>query len=515
MEIENLLQIPETWIRVNLKILAKDIYRYPTFYGMKHLEQGVPVIRGEHINDDGTISQDWSNYWFITHDLSQQFPRTILEPNDLVMSVRGTIGKIGLVNQKLNKAQISPNCIKIALYQNYCLPKFFLFYLKSFSGQRNINLVTSSTTINTIKASSLSETPIPLPPLNEQRRIVAKIEALKARSQTAKEALEEIPPLLDQFRQSVLAAAFRGDLTADWRSQHPDVEPASVLLERIQEKTAEHKHKRIDNALPDPFELPDKWGWISLFSICTSITDGDHQAPPKSNEGVPFLVISNISNGKLDFGNTRYVPENYYQSIQEHRKVRRGDLLYSVVGSYGIPILVDTEEKFCFQRHIALLKPSSWIISKYLLYALKSDFVFRQATEVATGTAQLTVTLSGLRKIKLPLISLSEQKEIVCRIEALFKAADRIEQQYQEAKPYLAQLDQSILAKAFRGELVPQDPNDEPASVLLERIQAEREKREAAAKAAKKFTGKTTGQRSRKAKQQDSESIQLGLPGLE
>jgi type I restriction enzyme S subunit len=108
---------------------------------------------------------------------------------------------------------------------------------------------------------------------------------------------------------------------------------------------------------------------------------------------------------------------------------------------------------------------------------------------------------------------LNAPKEIVCRIEAFFKAADRIEQQYQEAKPYLDQLDQSILAKAFRGELVPQDPSDEPASVLLERIQAERAKQEAEAKTAKKSTGKTTGQRSRKGQQQPS--TQLELPGLE
>ncbi|AFY89208.1 restriction endonuclease subunit S [Chroococcidiopsis thermalis] len=379
----------------------------------------------------------------------------------------------------------------------------------------NLKELSDGSNVPQINHGDIEPLRIPVPPLNEQRRIVAKIETLKARSQQAKEALEAIPPLLDQFRQSVLAAAFRGNLTADWREKTPDVEPASVLLERIKDEVPEPKNKKADSELPDPFQIPDEWKWVSLSSICRSITDGDHQPPPKAAQGVPFLVISNINNGELDFSNIRYVPEEYYQSIQRHRKAEKGDLLYSVVGSYGIPVLVDTEDKFCFQRHIALLKPCYLISSKYLLYALKSDFVFRQATEVATGTTQLTVTLSGLRRIKVPLVSLTEQKEIVKRIETLLKIAQRVEGGYQGIKANIDQLDRSILAKAFRGELVPQDPNDEPASVLLERIRAERAKQETAAKTAKKSTTKTSGKRRRKTQQQDSESVQLGLPGLE
>lgn len=345
-------------------------------------------------------------------------------------------------------------------------------------------------------------TSLPLPPLNEQKRIVNKIEALQTRSAAVKEELKAIKPLLNQFRQSVLAAAFRGDLTKEWRSQNPNVESAEVLLERIKKELLQTERKKDNKPLPNPFEIDNKWQWVKLSDVCNSITDGDHQAPPKSNYGIPFLVISNISKGKLNFDDTRYVPENYYNKLQENKKPRNGDIVYSVVGSYGIPVLVDTDKEFCFQRHIALLKSSNWLNNSYLLYALKSNFVYRQATSVATGTTQLTVTLTGLRKIKIPLTSLEEQKEIVRRIESLFKLADNIEQQYQQAEIDLQTLNQSILAKAFRGELVPQDPNDEPASVLLERIRAEREQAK---------PKKSESKKKRSSKKQDK---QLGIPGI-
>ncbi|MBR8829466.1 MAG: restriction endonuclease subunit S [Gomphosphaeria aponina SAG 52.96 = DSM 107014] len=325
---------------------------------------------------------------------------------------------------------------------------------------------------------------IPLPPLNEQRRIVAKLEKMLAKVNDCKQRLERIPTILKRYRQSVLAAACSGRLTADWRELHPDVEPAEELLNKFR-KRKDYKKIKIKDELPIPFDLPLSWQWINLIEVCESLTDGDHQPPPKQNEGIPFLVISNIKEGELDFSDTRYVPEEYYDQIKDSRKPRKGDILYSVVGSYGIPVLVNIEKKFCFQRHIALLRVNRLIFNKYLLYILQSRLVFAQATAVATGSAQLTVTLTGLRKLKIALPPLEEQQEIVRRVEALFKKCDLIEQRYQKAKAYIDKLTQSILAKAFRGELVPQDSNDEPAEVLLERIRVEKAQQEKQMKARK------------------------------
>jgi type I restriction enzyme, S subunit len=218
------------------------------------------------------------------------------------------------------------------------------------------------------------------------------------------------------------------------------------------------------------YELPPKWNWVSLDSICESITDGDHQAPPKSEEGIPFLVISNINKGVLNFQDTRFVPEEYYNNLREKRKPQIGDVLYSVVGSYGIPVLVDTNTKFCFQRHIAILKPQDSLNSKFLYYVMRSRLVYNQATNYATGTAQLTVPLTGLRKIKIPLPPLSEQKYIVEIIDKIFKNQGQVESYCNTAMEKIQNMSESTLSKAFRGELGTNDPSEESAIELLKEV---------------------------------------------
>ena len=192
--------LPNSWKLVELNIVIKEIYRYPNFYGMEHLNQGVPVIRGEHINSNGSISHDWDNYWFIPEELSLNFPKTILQLNDLVMSVRGSIGKIGIIDEKLVNAQLSPNCIKLSFHKNYCFSKFYLHYLKSSNGYNSIQLVTNATTIQTIKSSSLSKILVPLPPFNEQKRIVEKIELIQERTRKVKSELDNIKVKLKRLR---------------------------------------------------------------------------------------------------------------------------------------------------------------------------------------------------------------------------------------------------------------------------------------------------------------------------
>jgi type I restriction enzyme, S subunit len=328
-----------------------------------------------------------------------------------------------------------------------------------------------------ISQAIIKDFPVALPPLNEQRRIVAKLDSLFARSRRAREELERVAGLCDRYRRSVLAAACSGQLTADWREQNPYIESASELLKQIQQENLGRKRPiKVSEGISNPFELPEGWKWARLFDICRSITDGDHLPPPQSEAGVPFLTISNITTGKINFDKTRYVPESYYQKIDQTRKPYKGDILYTAVGAtYGTPVLVDTKERFCFQRHIAILKPSLLLDAQCLLYILKSDLVYSQATNVVTGTAQPTVPLSGLRVIKVPLPPLIEQKEIVLRVEKLFNAIAQLEAEYQKALKLCDRLDQAILTQAFSGNLVPQDPTDEPADVLLDRIRAEKQ----------------------------------------
>ena len=208
--------------------------------------------------------------------------------------------------------------------------------------------------------------------------------------------------------------------------------------------------------------------WCKLEDYVFSVTDGDHQAPPKVSKGIPFLVISNIADGCLDFSNTRYVPEEYYEKIQMERKPKRGDILFSVTGSYGIVVNIKTDRLFCFQRHIGLIKPT--ISNEYLSFVLMSNYIKSLCDKLATGTAQKTVGLDTLRSLYVPIAPIEEQERIVAKIKHLLLQISFLEAGKGKLVAAIKQAKSKILDLAIHGKLVPQDPNDEPASELLKRI---------------------------------------------
>ncbi len=209
-----------------------------------------------------------------------------------------------------------------------------------------------------------------------------------------------------------------------------------------------------------------------MSELCLSITDGDHQAPPQVENGIPFITISAINDKQLNLSKaTRFVPHSYFNALNDIRKAQFGDILFSVTASIGIPAIVNTSEPFVFQRHIAILKPdSSQILNEFLFYYLCTDDIKEQAINSSTGTAQKTIPLSKLKSFVISLPSKDEQQEIVCRIKRLFSYMNCVEKHYQTTLEKIEELKSLILEQAFRGELVSPDPNDEPASVLLERI---------------------------------------------
>ena len=309
------------------------------------------------------------------------------------------------------------------------------------------------------------------------------------------------------LKNSILQMAIEGKLVP----QDPNDEPASVLLKRIREEKhrliAEGKakfpkggesiiyigsdgspyEKRVDakgRVLSDrciadevPFEeLPEGWAWARLESLCSVITDGDHQAPPQQADGIPFLVISDVSSGKIDFSNTRHVSSNYFDSLDGSRKPRYSDLLLTVTGSFGIVVPVNTEERFCFQRHIALLRPLGY--RRFMINALAAPSTYAYFNAKATGTAQKTVSLGCLRSTLLALPPENEEPRIINQLTQLMPLVEEYGE-LEDAREALdaalpGRLRKSVLQLAVQGGLVPQDPADEPAGVLLERIRGQR-----------------------------------------
>ena len=158
----------------------------------------------------------------------------------------------------------------------------------------------------------------------------------------------------------------------------------------------------------------NNWPLMRLSECCVSIADGDHQPPPKADSGVPFVTISNIVSNKFVFSDTMYVPMAYYESLDSKRKAKAGDILYSVVGSFGIPVFIEDNVPFVFQRHIAILRPSpDTILPKFLYYTMLSHKFYQMADAAAVGAAQRTVSLTALRDMKIEVPDLTTQQKII------------------------------------------------------------------------------------------------------
>lgn len=401
--------------------------------------------------------------------------KSVAKRNDILITVKGAgVGKTNILG--LEEAAIGRQLMAI----RPILVEHEYVYRLILSAYKKFQSLSIGSTVPGIGRKDILNFLVNLPPLAEQKRIVEKCDrllvlcdAIEKRQQqrqasllkmnegaisqllTAQtpdgfqhhwqgicnnfDLLYSIPETIPKLRQAILQLAVQGKLVP----QNPNDESVSVLFENIKEEKAklikENKIKAL-KPLPSikqdetPFALPENWLWVRMQEIFTVITDGNHQAPPQSTSGVPFLVISNVREGCLNFESTRFVSKEFFLSVDNNRKPVEGDILYTVVGSYGIPIVVNTNQPFFVQRHIALLKPSKLLEVNYLKYVLKSDLVFEQATRFATGIAQKTVPLNGLRKMVVPLPPLAEQKRIVAKVDSLFSLCNTLETKLKAAR---------------------------------------------------------------------------------
>ena len=304
-----------------------------------------------------------------------------------------------------------------------------------------------------------------LPPLAEQTRIAAKLDELLAQVDTLKARIDGIPALLKRFRQSVLAAAVSGRLTEEWRAQHVG-----------------WVDERSPTTVPASGSLPLGWSSKATGDICGFITKGTTPSKEKMTAGhgeVPYIKVYNLTfTGELDFSiDPTFVDAITHSTDLKRSIVKPGDVLMNIVGPPlgKVSIVPATYPEWNINQAIARFRASNEISAAYLALCLRTEEVLSHAVSRAKATAgQFNLTLEICRGLPLPVPPLDEQTEIVRRVEQLFAFADQLEARVAAAQERIDKLTQSILAKAFRGELVAQDPNDEPASVLLERIKAQR-----------------------------------------
>ncbi|MBA4191193.1 MAG: hypothetical protein C0467_24700 [Planctomycetaceae bacterium] len=325
---------------------------------------------------------------------------------------------------------------------------------------------------------------LPLPPLPEQQRIVARIEELQARSQKAREELEAIQPLLVQFRQSALAAAFRGHLTAEWRELHPGSESTAALMTRLKSVGKSSQSSRATTTtIPGDYALsvgncdlptPASWSWVRLTEVAKLETG--HTPSRKQSEywdgEIPWVCIKDASR------NHGTVIDKTLQNVTELGLANSAARLLPA----GTVCLTRTANSIGYSLVLGRSMATSqdlvgWVCSeavnpKYLMYLFiaENDALYR----FAKGSTHPTVYFPEILSFHVCLPPVEEQREIVARIESCLAKIESQSKQVRGLLADLAMLEQSILATAFRGELVEQDPADEPVTVLLERIRASR-----------------------------------------
>ena len=245
------------------------------------------------------------------------------------------------------------------------------------------------------------------------------------------------------------------------------------------EKFADGTVKCIDDEIP--YEIPQSWCWCRFSAIYRLLTDGTHNTPKYTESGVPFISVKDMSSGKLSFSNTKFISEEEHKILSARCCPEYGDLLISKVGTTGIPLIIDTDKEFSIFVSLALIKffPNH-IDSKFLIHLINSPLVQEQVKRDTRGVGNKNWVLTAISNTLLAIPPLVEQKRIVSKIEEIMPIADKYEKS-QEALDRLNtdvfdKLKKSVLQEAIQGKLVPQDSNDEPTSVLVERIKAEKTK---------------------------------------
>lgn len=409
-------------------------------------------------------------------DSSHLKPEEKIQLGDFLISRANTLELVGscvVVKQLSKNLYLSDKVLRLVLPDE--AKSWLLVCMRSQAGRKQIESLATGNQLSmrNISQQALRDIRIPLPPLAEQTRIAQKLDELLAQVNTLKARIDAIPTLLKRFRQSALAAAVSGRLTEEWRRQNSGTH--SCVVNPQAKPLAMDELAAAEDLLGEA--LPAFWSKYALEQLVEperGIPYGIVQTGDAVDVGVPTVRCGDVKNLFIDTSCLKIVSADVEREYKRTR-LNGGEVLLAIRGSVGnVGIAPDSLRGCNISREVAMIPPLPSVIPFYLACLLQSPLGQRLLTGKVRGVAQKGINLADVKRLPVALPGVEEQIEIVRRVEQLFAFADQLEAKVATAQARIDRLTQSILGKAFRGELVPQDPNDEPASVLLERIQAQR-----------------------------------------
>ena len=426
---EILFDIPESWKWVYLGSILNKLtdgtHRTP-----KYTTSGVKFVSVKDMSN-GVLSLD--NTKFITEDEHNElFSRCDPKRGDMLLSKVGTTGVPAIIDTDEPFSLF----VSVALlkYSHSCIDERFLYYLlKSPLVQEQATENTRGVGNKNWVLDAIAKTVVVLPPLAEQKRIVAKIEELLPPIDRYEEAYTKLEEFNARFpfdmQKSVLQMAIQGKLVP----QDPSEGTGEELYKQIQAEKAklikEGKIKK-EKPLPEiaedeiPFEIPDSWKWVRMNEII-DVRDGTHDTPKYVSIGVPLVTSKNLIDGKIDYDTAKNISIEDAKAINLRSNVDNGDILFAMIGTIGNPVLVEKDREFCI-KNMALFKPisHSFFDMQYLLYFLKR--AQDDMKKIANASVQSFVSLTLLRNYLIPLPPFAEQKRIVAKLEEILPLCERL-----------------------------------------------------------------------------------------
>ena len=473
-------QLPNGWINTSLgDVLA--IRNGYAFKSTNFIEKGIPLVRQANLAGN---TVDLTKAVYLPESFLEEYQRFKLQSGDILMGMSGSIGKLCIYDQDQIALQ-NQRTGKIELFSKSDISERYVWhFLKTI--ESHLSDKAKGIAVANVSAGDIESTPFPLAPLNEQKRIADKLDAVLVGVDACRERLDRVPAILKRFRQSVLAAATSGKLTEEWRDANPSKVGAAQLVEKVHgahESAGGHKAGNAAPPTEDVHDLsadmfPHCWALLTLRDLVLPdrpITYGILKPGPELESGVSYVRVADFPNERLNLSTIRRTSREIDQEFKRSR-LRNGDLLLSIRGTVGRLIVIPVElDGANITQDSARLSIQPSVNRDFVLWYLRSDLAQARMKDAIKGVAVRGINIGDVRALQVPLPSREEQNEIVRRVEVLFAYADRLEARYTAARAQVERLTPALLAKAFRGELVPQDPNDEPAAMLLERIRNEKE----------------------------------------